>query len=439
MSIVKLLRPITFLVGVFVTMPIISVPILGSRFSMFEILFPMLTLGLWIEALRRPHRWVINHASVFLLIWFSWSLISTAYGMVFFDGMPAWQNNLLSYAPKLVVFSAFLILLYQAGDKERLVRLFLQGFLLGASLNVVWSIAEGVFYHVSGLALNNILFSGYLESLPANARSYLVVFSDGVIRSSGFNTDPAHIGGLAPVIFVYGFLSRKYSLVVLSLLSMAFSQSTTAVVASLASLIFIFFSFRHKKIRINLSDVSVRVFSFIFVTLIAGSFLLFYGIPDSVQNNVSSFYSRVNDVYLSNDSELVNPRAVYNFYILEAISFSGPSVLIGTGFGTASYPYLYNPELHSLLGGGLIFPYDPENTYISYLFDVGIIGLLIYAFVLGYIYFYFSRRSGFEAVIIVSSICGIAFSGLFYHYTLTAYQVLVLIFSVVLIRGKVVR
>ena len=38
-----------------------------------------------------------------------------------------------------------------------------------------------------------------------------------------------------------------------------------------------------------------------------------------------------------------------------------------------------------------------------------------------------------SALIIYSSLCGIFFSGFFYHYTLTAYQILLLIFASLMI------
>ena len=146
--------------------------------------------------------------------------------------------------------------------------------------------------------------------------------------------------------------------------------------------------------------------------------------------NLTGFTERISSVYIS--GKIPNIRLQYMQYIPYAMIFSGVKVLTGTGFGTSSYPYIFSERINKAMSLGKPWAYDPENTYINYLFDTGIFGLLLYLFVIFSAYLYFSKRlEKKEEILLFSAVGGIIISGVFYHYVLTAYQVLLLIAAVV--------
>jgi len=265
-------------------------------------------------------------------------------------------------------------------------------------------------------------------NLPEN-RQFISIVRNGSIRATGFNYDPAHLGGIIPVVFIYSVLERKLLLLVLAFIAAMFSQSTTAVVCCLFVLIVsigktnILSTFKNRLIFLK-SIIFLFIFLFIFVV---GNFP-----PKSILDNSSAFYQRVSNVYLSGDIPSI--RVAYATHLPAAILFNGMKSLTGTGFGTASHPYVFDDYMQSSFGLN-VGPYDPENTYISYLFDTGILGLCLYLLILFKYFIYYRRRlQSSENIIIYSALCGLIFSGLFYHYTLTAHQVLLIVFASIFIK-----
>ncbi len=72
-------------------------------------------------------------------------------------------------------------------------RLVLKGLLLGAVLNCVWAVLDGLCYYVAHFSLNNVVFSAYIER-HGIALGMSLILGNGLLRAAGFNTDPANIG-----------------------------------------------------------------------------------------------------------------------------------------------------------------------------------------------------------------------------------------------------
>ena len=324
-----------------------------------------------------------------------------------------------------------LLFLLNGGDQRVLESFFLNGFILGCIFNLIWSVIEGFSFYIFDVTLNNVLFVEFAKTLP-QGRQYMTVVADGIIRASGFNYDPAHLGGIIPIVVFYAIFKKNLYLFILTLISLIFSGSTTALVSSLLILIvnlgkLHLFDFRIRKMK--------KINSGILLLCLIGS-LIFISINgdirESIYRNAEGFYNRTTETYIDDRDQ--SPRYIYHAFLPDAILYNGIRVLTGTGFGTASYPYVADPNISKILKIDY-YPYDPESTYISYLFDVGFLGLSFYLFILIKSLLIYRRKMELNdsALIIYSSLCGIFFSGFFYHYTLTAYQILLLIFASLMI------
>jgi O-Antigen ligase len=403
-------------------MPILTIDIGGRLISIFTILFGCFCLAIIWPSINSKSNFELNIELKALTAWFIISLISSFVGFLYFYDNPDWQAQVFNYIPKIVLYLVLLLSIIKFKIEEYLVSCFLRGFIFGSIANLAWAIFEGVAYYYYELTLNDTLFIEYVKTLPED-RQYMTVISDGIIRASGFNIDPAHLGVLIPIIVLYGLHRKNIFLLILALVALIFSGSTTALVTSLLGVAISPWVF-----KIHLSTLIKLSTSFIIISVLLASVLLNEQVREGVYNNIQGFYDRTFENYVQKHDS--GPRYIYHAYLAEAIMYSGPLALTGSGFGTASYPYVNNPKISTVLGEPN-FPYDPESTYISYLFDVGILGLVLYIFMLINLMIKFRRMVHLnnDKLIIYSALCGIFFAGFFYHYTLTAYQILIIIFA----------
>lgn len=415
---------IYFLTGVFATAPILTIGFAGKLVSIFSILFVLFyAVSLWF-AFDSKRSININSISLAFAAWYVLSLIASIAGVVYFGADSLWLSQIMSYVPKIFLYLTLLLCVMRWSDKRYVLTAFFKGFFCGCVANLMWSVFEGLYFYIFNDTLNDVLFVEYVKTLPDDRR-YMTVVADGIIRTSGFNTDPAHLGVIIPIVFVYALFRRNWYLIALSLTSLVFSGSTTAAVTSMLAAMVSLGKFELKQIKLKSIGIALLGIFVAVTGLLVNDF-----VRESVFKNAQGFYNRATENYVSNSVQ--GPRHIYHAYLPEAIYFNGFKTLTGSGFGTASHPYVDNPEVSVNLDEEHR-PYDPESTYISYLFDTGFLGLLLYIFVLISSIVFYRRRIniGFADLIIYSSLCGIFFSGFFYHYTLTAYQILILTFSVV--------
>lgn len=425
----KFLEFFTFMMSIFVTSPIIAIKIQHRYFSLFSIFFGLFFITLFTKIILAKSPIIMGKHSKLYILWLYLSLISSFFGLIYFSSLPEWFDKVLSYVPKLFLFLATMIFFSMLNEKEknRIIEIFFRGFLIGCIMNIIWAITDGVGFYLSGFSLNNLIFKNYLIEELGPARAYASIIRSGTIRVSGFNYDPSHLGGIIPIIILFSLLRRNYLLLLLSIIALIFSQSNTGMASSLILILLNFKKIFSLKFE-NLSKLLKRMF---FILIIFVCILLFFYNPNSkaiqgVTSNFEGFLHRI-EYYLN--FEETNPRIIYHLHLPIALSYAGARILTGTGFGTSSYSYLFNSLTPKVLREPPR-PYDPESVYISYLFDVGILGLILYIFILYKLYDHFSKNYKYKMnSLVFSSIGGIIFCGLFYHYTLAAYQVLIIIMA----------
>lgn len=426
---------ISYVMGIFVTTPILTVRISNIHISIFNILFGIFFIYMLSDFILTRKKVNVGRTTKLYAIWFYLALISSLFGLVYFNGMADWTRSIAGYMPRIIGFLLILIMLTFSKYKTQIAYAFFKGFFIGCLLNIGWAIIEGIVFYSAGYSLSNRLFSDYLSTLSAN-RQYSSIIRNGSIRVAGFNRDPAHLGGIIPIIIFSTIINKgKIYIILLSIVALVFSQSTTGLASTLLIMIL-----NYKKILPKVSLKKIIKGSFLCVSIILSLYLLsvltrehlYY---QSILSNAQEFSDRVSTVYINTEEKGI--RTLYHLYTPLAIMNNNIRTLTGTGFGTASYPFVSSQEISNAIGLARIWPYDPESTYISYLFNLGVIGTVIYLHILFKNYRHYNKIENSKMNnLIFASLCGVIISGLFYHYTLTAYQVLIIIMSTVLMDKK---
>lgn len=428
----RLFKLLCFMTGMFVTMPILTITsISGHRLSIFSVLFLIFIFSLVVVAYFHKLRFPVNVPVQLLLSWFAFITLSSLTGLLYFQGMPTWSSAVAGYLIKIPMFFLAFIFLLITIKKEYIINLFLSGFIFGCIINLIWSLFEGIFFILTSNPLNNIVFSEYMMS-NVNIQT-LTIIKDGTIRASGLNYDPAHLGCIIPIIAVYAILKRNILLFILVLLSLIFSQSTTAAMASFLGVLVTINLRNILKLRVSKAVIKGLLIGVVFITvLISSAIYSGGGLTEGIIDNIEHFTDRVTQKVDDSSASKSNMRVLYHQYLPEAVTFLGPVALVGLGFGVASHPYVNNYEVNVVLEKPRV-PYDPESTYISYLVDTGFIGLGLYLLLL-YVSYFFHKKNLYRPTskIIYAGLCGVIFSSLFYHYIFTAYHVLLIIMAVVL-------
>lgn len=404
-----------YLFGIFSTMPIVGINIGQKSVSFFMILVPIIILILLFK-LKYRNILLLSKEGNLLLIFLFLSIVASLFGNVYFLENQEFRKNISTYIPKIMIYIILFLLLNVSNYKRNIIRYLVKGILMGAIINLVWASLDGFIYYMKGFSINNKLFSTYIINNDIRYGMLSLVIEGDGIRTAGFNYDPAHIGMLAPFVFGYAVLIKKKLLIIISILSLIMSQSVTGLACCF--FIFVVILIKEKKFKTLLKSIFF-IFGLLFSIILIGKA---FGSMDGIINFIERILSKFGD----NNTESL--RMIYNFGVFYALLFSPFQFLIGTGFNTASYPFILSGLINR------IDAYDPESTYISYLFDVGIVGLSCYIILLITIYkksslFVFKSNYDEMDVIIFAGICAVIFSSFFYHYILYATHMMILITS----------
>lgn len=423
----SLLRAGAFLMGLFSTMPIVGIVVRGRDISFFKLLFAAAILILGYGFLKK-RRISFGRRISLLNVWLVIGLVGCVCGMVFLRGERAeFGLAARSYIPKVFLLLAFSVLWSSSDRADSFCETVLRGFLWGCALNCLWATIDAVDFYVTGKSLHNMVFFGYSSRHGIEYNTMSLIYN-GTIRSGGFNSDPAQLGFVAPVLFGYG-LSRRHVLpVALAVSGIAASASTTGLVTAAILCILLIRKRDARPLRERFSKLQLAEL-LTFCALLA-LLLVWQGqrIFALALNMISRFASRIQSEYLNNSGPDIRVR--YVLQALGAMKAVLPFMLFGSGFGTASMGYVLTPAVIAVIGPGHDFAYDMENTYLAYFFDTGVIGLLVFLVMMGSLFVCYrkkfaERESVFSDSVYVA-VCAIALSMLFYHYILFAPQMLIM-------------
>lgn len=407
---------IFFLFGVASTMPILAVSIAGHSVSLFDALFILVMIRL-LFARQSFSLTLPKGAGTYYVIWLFLSLFSCLFGFIYFINRPLWQSAAISYIPKIIIYLVFYILLKRINKSEYYIRSIIKGIISGIIINLIWAIIDAVIFYTFGFSITNRIFAQYI--LDNDIRyGMLSLTINGQIRAGGLNGDPANVGIFAPILAAYSLKSKKYILLIISIISIFASVS----LISLAGIIIIYFillldmkSLSRKKKR--------NLLLLFFIVAIIG--VVFWNINNPI---IAELRTAVMDrLLLKRDIVTQSVRTTYFMKFIPAVFLNPISFLIGTGFGTASYAYIKPGFINENT------PYDPECTYFSYYFDCGLAGFI--AFMLLSYNIFKSARASSEAsdysMALYACVLGslVAFWG--YHYILYAPVMLITICAVI--------
>lgn len=212
----------------------------------------------------------------------------------------------------------------------------MEGLLLGAVLNCVWAVLDGLCYYVAHFSLNNVIFSAYIERHDIRLGQLSLILGNGLLRAAGFNMDPANIGFLGPIVIAYGLHKRRYGLTLIGLLSLVFSASTTAAVVTLA-----IFALEWKNLipKRKPSRKGMQMWMYLVILLgIAVAAAAAVRLLPLVIRAAGLFAERFNGVYVKGNE--ASPRKVYYAGFFKALLTAGVIAFTGSGLGTSSFPYI---------------------------------------------------------------------------------------------------
>lgn len=427
---------IALALGIASTMPIVGIPFGGRYITVFTFVFILFFGMSLIKSITgRKFTFQINDLKHVYLLFLVWPIISYIVGLIYMPG--EWHSSMTTYVIRALEYLVLTVILYIEDNKTTSIY-FIKGLLAGIVANAIWSIFEAVSFYFFRQSLNDMVFGPFLTL----NRSILLWNRLGGIRVSGLNYDPAHLGGILPILFCYALMKKNWYLIILTLLSLAFSQSTTALAGcAVVLLFFIFFSHKKKewstRKRVTYKGV-ISAFIGIALVVIVFGFLGTNGTLasffDSINENISGYIKRINTYYVVSNN--VGPREVYYTQFIDGLIERGPLVsAIGSGLGTSMYPFRNVSGLFA--SGSQSTVTEIETNYIAYLFDLGIIGLSFYIVFLikGFMKMWQISKTNNEPVIyiylgvFISIICCSAL----YHYIFTSYQMLAFTFATIYI------
>lgn len=410
------LKDITFLsLGIGSTSPLLAVVVGGHIISLMTISLVVVFVDLLYG--HKIHDKYIKKTSLYnvFLKWMVISVFASIFGFVYFISFRSdYSYSAISYIPKIFLYIILLILLAQNCKREEKCKLIILGIKYGIAINLIWSVLDAIMYYTIHESLTNLFFQSYISA--ADMHHGVASIVDGItIRSVGLNNDPATIGFFATVASAYSFVAKKKWIVLLSIFASLASVSFVGLVG--ITLIVLFFIITSSQSKIIRNIIASLLF-------IATCILII-----NLSNNsiVESFRTAIElrAESKSGDDHSTSVRKLFIQKFPDAVAHTPTSLIIGTGYSTAVYPYY----IEGLDYGDNDSPTTMENTYVDNFFSFGLIGF-IYFLVFHYQMYKKARnklRVDYSEVTIIlySFSLGIPISYMFYHYTL--YSVIMLI------------
>lgn len=358
--------------------------------------------------------------------WCIISVLSSLFGFLFFLGNVEWQNAALELIPKILMYYLFFSLLSSSLNALEYCKYLVRGLIYGMIFNIIVAVLDAVVFYLSGYSIVNEYFKYYI-SLSDIRYGMISLVLGPTIRSCGLNIDPANIGLFVTVLAAYSLKSKNVIYYIFSVLGVLASLSHTGFLGIVIVTIIHYITNRNWKVLIR---------GIVAASIVA---ILFSMVPISDINGISqmgeAFIERSEEKLDSDGVEEAARMSYWGNFIPAAIG-QPSALLIGTGYGTASYAYLKNKLVDTKF-----FPYDPEQTYFSTYFDIGLLGFIFFFTLLfGLTKLLYRRDNAPDYVYIISSgLIGsmIAFAG--YHYTVYSVYMLFLIAGIIIVSYKPIQ
>ena len=355
------------------------------------------------------------------ILWAVIGLVSCGFGYVYFWGEPEWQSGALYYVPYVITYLLMFVLMIMNNDASTRCSYLMKGLFWGFLINIIVAIIDSGVYYTTGVSLTNTLFADFIAAYRADSKNALALETIEGIRSSGFNVDPSDIGMFAVILTVYALYKRKFFLIVLAFVGCLASISIVGLAGMLVAIVL-----HLSLLKFNAKTVIGIALPVVLLVVVASRTPIF----ETMRFATTARIEMKEGTYDDKD----NRRAQYWRNFIPAVFHSPNSLIIGNGYFTASYAYRRAGNSFAN------FPYDPEQTYFAYFFDLGLPGLIIMLMMYWQTYKKLKRRyritDSKEDIYAIAGIEGIAISFLGYHYTIYSVVMLMTMCSIVLVSVK---
>lgn len=351
-------------------------------------------------------------------IWVLFAVLSALFGIILFVHNEIWMAVPLKTIPKVALYFFFFLLLVSSTERITYTNGILKGLIYGVILNASWATADAIIYYTSGYSITNEIFRSYITAMDIRYGMLSLIMWSGEIRCGGLNGDPANIGMFAPILASYSLYAKKRWLYVLALTSILASVSIVGLVSTVIITAIFFLSSKRSIIVGFVAIIMVAVFGTVVYNNTSGVS------KDMMSAVVERLESKTDNDVDNSD----NARALYWFRFLPAVLNTPYAFFIGTGYDTASYAYIHGDFIdRDTL-------YDPEQTYFSNYFDLGLIGFLAFLSLhLNILRKSYKRKEEKNYLRLFAGMEGIMISFMGYHYTLYSVAMLFLIAGLVLV------
>lgn len=390
--------------GFLSTSPLLAIPRGGAPVQLYLLLLPIIFVDLLLLPSSRRKASKLQNKYI---IWSLITIISSLFGILYFSDAPAFLEMDVSYLPRIIIYIVlFLFFMYKKiGERSKYL---MKGIIWGMIFNVIICIVESLIYYVTGVAI----IREFLMFSNGNTIARTLIEGNR-IRSTGFTVDPATVAFYAVMLTSYGWYKKRYEYVMISFICSFATLSATMIVGLLINTIYQMRESRKKLIRVVLVSLTI----FLLLSTINNSAF------DMLKNNM---VERMDEKVETGDAR----RADYWLMFPKAVVNSPQALFIGTGYMTTSYAYIkIDPTIRK------DYAYDPEQTYISNFFDWGLPGLLVWLSLYLTLYkkirlIYRSKIADKMDAIYLSFVESVLIVCLFYHYTLFAVIMLILMCAI---------
>lgn len=418
-------RSVFFFLGIFSTCSCLALVVGGHIISLYSITL-ILSFIILLRGKKRSFDIMKSRLPRLFFLWTLIGLFSSSFGIICFANEDIdWVKTIISNIPKITLY--LFLFCYIAKSQKRIIYsdAIIRGLMVGIIINVFWATIDAIIFYSSRISITNELFKSFITATNTRHGMLSLILGDGVIRCAGLNGDPANIGMFAPILASYSLYSKKYWLYLLVITGILSSVS----IVGLASTIIITAIYITTKGKSIIGIIAVSI-----VVVIIGLPLLSNNENSVSGQMIDAVVNRLEDKGDSNNQS-TNARTIYWLKFLPAALNTPTSILIGTGYNTASHYYIKGGFLESLKVP--YKPFDPEQTYLSFYFDLGLIGFIVFLFLhIKVLYASYKRKDEKAYLLLFAGMEGIMISFMGYHYTLYSVSMLFLISGIVLISSN---
>lgn len=412
-------KTLYLLFGFFSTSPVLGLKMpWGSYMTFYNLVLPIILTELFLT----PNiRYKSNGIIIKYFLWAVIGLLSCGFGYVYFWGEPQWQKNALFYVPYIIVYLLIFLLMLHKTDASKRCSYLIKGLYVGFLVNILVAIIDSGVFYATGYSLTNTLFSGFIAAYRANSTNAIALATAEGIRSSGLNVDPSDIGLFAIILTIYALYKKKIYLIIIAFIGCLASISIVGLAGMLLAVL----------IHIKLLKLSPRaivgiILSIVLLVVMVSKVPVF----ETMRLATTARVEMKEGTYDDKD----NKRAQYWIQFIPAVVKSPLALIIGNGYYTASYAY------RKVGCSFAYFPYDPEQTYFAYYFDLGLIGFVIMLMMYWQTYKKLKRRYEYaeenDDLCPIAGIEGIAIAFLGYHYTIYSVVMLMTMCAIVQVSAR---